>query len=171
MKGNIVQLRSLFAVLIVTIGAWVCPFGAAQASTVLYDGVGFIEGQQSFTQAFDITGTGTLTVSLSQVPWLDTIAGLNCFLSTANGLVGTTMSSGSESMSVGPGMIYVHWFGDADGTYGLGVYSMKIAFYNTPAVALPGSLILLLSGFGVLLGWQRRQILPPMLKADEALTI
>jgi len=156
---------------IATIGAWVLPFCSARADTVLYDNAGFIEGQQSFVQSFDITTAETLTVSLSQVPWLDTISDLNCFVSTAKGVVGQFMSGpGTESLSVGPGMIYVHWFGDANGPYGLGVYGMKIESLTTP-VGLPGTLILLLSGLGVLFGWQRQRVDSTVTSKHEALTI
>jgi len=167
------QLRRLLTATILTIGAWMGPLSTAQATTVLYDGVGFIQGQQSFTQSFNITSAGTLTVSLSQIPWLDTIADLNCFLSTTTGVLGKSMSTGIESMNVGPGTTYVHWFGDANGSYDLGVYAMKITFQpgTVQPVALPGSLILFISGLGVLLGWQRKQIPGPILNNDEALTI
>lgn len=164
MKGKAVQIRRLFASIVMGIGAWVLPFGLAQASTVLYSGAGFIQGAQSFVQSFDITTPGTITVTLSNIPWLDTISGLNCFLTTASRPLGPSLDVGTQSMSVGtqsisvaPGMIYAHWFGDANGTYGLGVYGMKITFQPSGSiVALPDSLILLLSGLGVLLGWQRR---------------
>jgi len=135
---------------------------AARAGTVLYDSSGFIEGQQSFVQGFDLTSAGTITVTLSNIPWLDTISGLDCFLTTANGAIGTSMGPGTESFNVGPGMVYAHWFGDANGSFGLGVYGLDIVFQSngqmpsgTP-VPLPTSLILLLSGLGVLWGWQRR---------------
>jgi MYXO-CTERM domain-containing protein len=154
------KLRPLLALTITIIAAWgLLPMSAARADQVLYDSAGFIEGQQSFVQSFDITSAETLTISLSQVPWLDTISDLNCFVSTAKGVIGTPMSGGTESMNVGPGMIYVHWFGDANGQYGLGAYGLKIDCGTTP-VALPGTLILLLSGLGVLFGWQRRRIDP-----------
>ena len=161
----------VLATTIATIAAWVLPFCTARADTVLYDNAGFIEGQQSFVQSFDITSAQTLTVSLSQIPWLDTIKDLNFFVSTASGVVGKYMSGpGTESMNVGPGMIYVHWFGDANGAYGLGVYGMKINCGTTP-VGLPGTLILLLSGLGVLFGWQRRRDHSALTVNDEALTI
>jgi hypothetical protein len=172
-KGNTVQLRHLFAATLIGIGGWMLPVGA-QADTVLYDSAGFIQGQQSFVQSFDITTAGTLTVTLSNIPWLDTIADLNCFLTTATGVLGSSMGVGTESMSVQPGMIYAHWFGDANGQYGVGVYGVKIMFQpnGITTVALPPSLVLLLSGMGVLLGWQRRkQVAPTSTSTDEALTI
>jgi hypothetical protein len=58
-------------------------------------------------------------------------------------------------------MIYAHWFGDADGTYGIGVYGIKITFQPAAPVSLPKPLILLLSGLGVLWGWQRRGAADP----------
>ncbi len=159
------------ATTIATIAAWVLPFCTARADTVLYNNAGFIEGQQSFVQSFDITTAQTLTVSLSQIPWLDTISDLNFFVSTASGVVGQYMSGpGTESMNVGPGMIYVHWFGDANGQNGLGVYGIKIECATTP-VGLPGTLILLLSGLGVLFGWKWRRVDSTAIGNDKALTI
>jgi hypothetical protein len=130
---------------------------AARADTVLYDSAGFVQGQQSFVQGFDLTSAGTVTVTLSNIPWLDTISGLDCFLSTASGAIGATMGPGTETFNVGPGMLYAHWFGNANGAFGLGVYGLNIAFQPTGTpVPLPTSLILLLSGLGMLWGWQRR---------------
>jgi hypothetical protein len=166
--------RKLFAAAIVVIGAWVLPLTAARADAVLYDSAGFIQGKQSFVESFDITAPGTLTITLSNIPWLDTITDLNCFLTSSGGLIGKSMGVGSESFNVGSGMVYAHWFGDADGAYGLGVYGVKIMFQPNGAttVALPRSLVLLLSGLGVLLGWQRRKpTVPACPSADEALTI
>ena len=68
------------------------------------------------------------------------------------------MGGGTESMQVGPGTIYAHWFGDANGAYNLGVYSLEITFQ--PAVStvpLPGALILLISGLGLMACWQWRR--------------
>ena len=138
--------------------AWALPFSFASADTVLYDSSGFIQGQQSFVQSFDITTAGTLTVSLSDIPWLDTVSNLNFFLTTASGTVGASTGAGTESMSVGPGMVYAHWYGDAAGTFGVGVYGIKLMFQpgGTP-VPLPGTLVLLLSGLGLLFGMQYRR--------------
>ena len=151
------HIRHLIIVLAGMI-AWALPFSFASADTVLYDSSGFIQGQQSFVQSFDITTAGTLTVSLSDIPWLDTVSNLNFFLTTASGTVGASTGAGTESMSVGPGMVYAHWYGDAAGTFGVGVYGIKLMFQpgGTP-VPLPGTLVLLLSGLGLLFGMQYRR--------------
>ena len=124
---------------------------SARADSVLYSDAGFIEGKQSFVEPLDITQAGTLTVSLSNVPWLDTISDLSFFVTTASTVVGGWQSDGTESMQVKPGMIYAHWFGDADGKYGVGAYSLKIMFQpgGVAPVPLPGSLTLLLSFIGL----------------------
>jgi hypothetical protein len=168
-EGNTVQLRHIFAAVMLAIGACVLTPGAAYADTVLYDNSGFIQGQQSFVQSFDITTPGTLTVTLSNIPWLDTISDLNAFVSTPSSVLGNLTGSGTESITVGPGMIYAHWFGDAAGAYGLGVYGLKISFQpNATAVPLPAPLILFLSGLGVLLGWQRRTAHAATSPGDDA---
>jgi len=124
---------------------------SAHADTVLYGDAGFIEGRQSFVQPLDITQAGTLTISLSNVPWLDTISDLSFFVTTASKAVGGWETGGSESVQVEPGTVYAHWFGDADGKYGLGAFSMKITFQPgvVSTVPLPGSLALLLSVLGL----------------------
>jgi hypothetical protein len=132
---------------------------SARADAVLYDSTQFVQGQQSFVQSFDITTAGTLTITLAAVPWLDTISGLNCFLSTSTAILGSSMGTGTESIKVTPGMIYAHWFGDANGALGVGVASMKVEFQpvGVTAVPLPASLVSMLAGLGVLFGWQRRR--------------
>jgi len=154
--------------------AWGSCSGVVQAATVLYNSTGVIQGQQSFTQSFNITTPGTLTVTLSNIPWLDSISGLNCFVSTTTSVLGTSTGPGSESINVSPGTVYAHWFGDANGAYGLGVYGVNISFQasGAAAVPLPRSLLLLLSGLGLLFGWQARRT-PARTAAtdDRAVTI
>jgi len=156
MKGNKMQLRYFVAAAAMLL-AGLAP--SARADSVLYSDAGFIDGNQSFVQSLDITQSGTLTISLSNVPWLDTISDLSFFVTTASSVVGGWQSDGTESMQVKPGMIYAHWLGDADGKYGVGAYSLKIMFQpgGVSPVPLPGSLTLLLSviGLGVVGRWRR----------------
>jgi hypothetical protein len=163
-----VNIRQLITVALVGMAAWALSFSPALADSVLYDSSGFIQGQQSFVQSFDIKTAGTLTVSLSDIPWLDTISNLNFFVTTASGTLGTPMGAGTESMNVGPGMLYAHWYGDANGVFGVGAFGIKLTFQPNDAtpVPLPGALVLLLSGLGALFarGRFRRGV------DDEALT-
>jgi hypothetical protein len=157
-RGNAMRLGQLFAAVGLGVGAWLLPLGSASAGTVMYDSAGFIQGQQSFVEAFNITSPGTLTISLSSVSWLDPVTDLNAFVSTSSGVIGSTMGPGTESTNVAPGTIYVHWFGDASGAYDLGVYGLKVTFQPTASpVPLPTSVLLLLSGFAFLLIWMRRR--------------
>jgi hypothetical protein len=153
------NLRRFLPASILLLATWAIPAGAARADTVMYDGISIFSGQQSFTESFNLATPGVLTVSLSNIPWLDTVSNLSAFLSTASGEVGTTIGAGTESVNVGAGTYYAHWFGDAAGTYNLGVVGLKIDFQpgSVTAVALPTSFILLLSGLGLLFGWQSRR--------------
>jgi len=169
------KFQGIVATALVGLSAWVLMTGAAHAGTVLYDSSGVIQGEQSFTQSFNITTPGTLTVSLTSIPWLDTIAGLSGFVSSSTSVLGTTGVGGSTIVTnVQPGTLYTHWFGDADGAYGFGVYGIEVTFQASgstgqiPPVPLPATLILLLSGLGMLMGWQARRA--PDAGDDELLT-
>jgi len=151
------------------LAAGILPAGAARADSIIYDGISVFSGQQSFTQSFNLAGPGTLTFSLSNIPWLDTVANLSGFLSTASGEIGSTIGAGTESINVGPGTYYAHWFGDAQGTYNLGVVGLKINFQPGTAVPLPTPLVLMLSGLGLLFGWQRRKT-PALTKRSDLTT-
>jgi hypothetical protein len=141
----------------VVLAAAIAGIESAGAAQVLYDGTGFVQGQQSFVQSFNISGPGTLTVTLSNVAWPEQLASLNMVLGTASGLMGPEMGVGTETFNVTGGRVFAQWFGVAQGPLDLGVYSMNIVFQSsgvTP-VPLPASIALLASGL-VLLGWQRR---------------
>ena len=147
------QVKHFFATAILL--GIVAHVGTAHADTIVYDSVGFIQGSQSFVDTFNIAAPGTLTISLTDVPWLDTISNLSFFLTSASGTFGSPMNGGSESMNIGAGTFYAHWFGEADGQFQLGAYAIKISFQpEFSAVPLPSSLILTLSGLGLLFGRQ-----------------
>ena len=116
------------------LGLTVCLLGAAAARTaaaseVLYDGSGFLSGQQSFVQSFNITGPGTLTVSLTNVDWPQQLASLNMVLSSGSGsLLGPEMGAGTDSFHVDGGLVYAQWFGTAQGPLDTGLYSLNVQF-------------------------------------------
>jgi hypothetical protein len=157
------KVRRLLSVgSILLLAGWMLTAGAARADTLMYDSLSVISGQQSTVQSFNVATPGTLTVTLSDLPWLDTVTDLSGFLSTASGMVGSTFGAGTETFDVTAGTYYAHWFGNADGAYNLGVVGLKISFQpdNVTAVSLPASLVLMLSGLGVLFGWQSRRAPP-----------
>ena len=79
-------------------------------------------------------------------------------------MVGSTLSgASSESVSVAPGVYYAHWFGNAQGNFNEGVLGVNIQFQPNTTVPLPASLLLMLSGIGILFGWQLRRTPGPML--------
>lgn len=153
-------------VVMAVIGAGVLAIGSAGASEVLYDGAGFIRGQQSGMESFNVSGPGTLTVELTNVAWPVALMNLNATVSSpALGLLGPEMGTGVQSYVVSSGgEIFAQWFGTAQGPLDAGVYAMKIEFTpNGIPVPLPASIALLISGLA-LLGWQRRRRDQPLLQ-------
>jgi hypothetical protein len=130
---------------------------SAQADSVLYDSANFISGQESFVQSFAITTPGTLTIDLQSVSWLDTVTNLNSFLTSTSQVIAASLQD-NNSYDITAGTYYAHWFGNASGQFMLGVDELKITFtpQGVTAVPLPGTLLLLLAGLGLLFGWQRR---------------
>jgi hypothetical protein len=149
------KILSASAVLLATVGG-------ATAAQVLYDASGFIVGQQSFADTFNVSGPGTLTVTLTNMTWPEPLASLNSVISTNQGLLGS-VGSGTQTFNVGAGPIYVQWYGTGQGLLYAGVYGLDVEFQassqpsgsNPNTVPLPTSIGLFLSGL-LLLVWQRR---------------
>jgi hypothetical protein len=153
------KMQKFLAVSILVLTGGLISAEAARADTVLYDSATLISGVGGASQSIDLSTAGTLTLTVTNIPWLDVVSDLTSFLSTATGVVGgKTYSAGTESFSVGPGMYYANWFGDAQGIYNEGVVGVKIEFQpGASPVPLPSSLVLLLSGLGALFGWVHRR--------------
>src|ERR1700730_7002774 len=99
--------------------------GSAGASEVLYDGAGFIRGQQAGMESFDVSGPGTLTVQLTNVAWPVSLGSLNAVISSASGLLGPEMGEGTQSYQLMTGgEIFAQWFGTAQGPLDAGVYAL-----------------------------------------------
>jgi hypothetical protein len=161
-EGSDVKIQKFTPVWILLVTCGLMSAEAARADTVLYDSASVISGQGGTTQSLDLSTAGTLTITITNIPWLDVVTDLTSFLSTTSGVVGSKMyTAGTESVSVGPGTYYANWFGNAQGTYNEGVVGVQIQFQPVSTVPLPATLVLLLSGLGVLFGWQRPRTADP----------
>jgi hypothetical protein len=150
-------MRSILQAIVCVAGLSVAAIPSAGAGEVLYDGSGFLVGQQSFTDSFSVDGPGTLTVTLSNIAWPVALSSLDLVIGTSSGLLGPEMGAGTASFNISAGgNVFAQWFGTAQGPLNAGVYGLKIEFTQTTAVPLPTALALLLSGFALLI-WQRRQ--------------
>lgn len=137
--------------------AGLAPFSSAHASAVLDDNTNLMQGAQSFAYSFTVTTPGTLTISLTDIPWLDKISDFQFSLTSTNHLVGPTMDPGVESFQINSGTYCGLLFGDADGKYKLGLFNLEITFNPATQVPLPASLVLMLSGLGLVFARQRRR--------------
>lgn len=151
------KFRQILSALGLLLAAWMAPVQAAHADMVVFDSMSLFQGQQAFTETFSVTTPGTLNVTVSDIPWLDSVADLSFFLSSPKGVVGPTMNGGgNELISIAPGTYTASWFGNAQGAYDLGVVGVNIDFHpNGTPVGLPASVFLMLSGLGLLFAWPR----------------
>jgi hypothetical protein len=153
---NFSRLKTLGALFVAAAAISGFCSGNARAETVIYNSASLIQGEGAFTDTFQVTTPGTLTLTLTNIPWLDTVSNLNAFVSTSSGMLKGLAGTGSETMELGPGTYYAHWFGDAQGTFNEGVLGVNIEFQpSVTTVPLPAAWLLLLCGLGMLAGWPR----------------
>ena len=150
------KIRNVLLSLAAVLAAWAMAPTGARADEVLYDGIGFLQGTQSFVDSFDLPSAGTLTVTLSDIAWPQPLADLDLLVTSTKGALGPETGAGTYTFNVNGGDVFAEWFGTAQGPLNAGVYSLKIDFQpNALPVPLPTSALLLLSGLA-LLAWQRR---------------
>jgi hypothetical protein len=154
-----VKIYKNLVLIMTAIACWSLGSLKAEADQVLYDGIGFFQGTQSFSDSFSVSTPGILTVTLGDIAWPAPLASLNLLVSSPNGALGPEMGIGTQTFDVNSGNISAQWFGSAaPGGMNAGVYSLEIQFSPNAGgspVPLPTSILLLASGLAILL-WQRR---------------
>jgi hypothetical protein len=151
------KIQHVLSLIICMSGLLAASVRPADASEVLYDGSGFLRGQQSMEQTFVVNGPGTLTITLSNVNWPQSLASLNLLVSSTQGLLGPEMGAGTATFNVTGGDVFAQWFGTAQGPLNTGVYGLEVVWNSATAapVPLPTSFALLFTGLLLLL-WHHR---------------
>ena len=124
------------------------------APDVLVSQSTLVINQQSNVYDLTAPGPGTLTVQLDDLTWPDPLSSLNFSLDSPRSVLGWIASAGELTLSIANGgSYYVDVTGNASGGLDLGLYSLQVDFYpHGETVPLPGALLLLLSGLGMLGG-------------------
>jgi hypothetical protein len=140
--------------------------GAAARADQLLVTTPLVVGSLSSVSNFQISGPGTVTVSLTDLGWTDRLASLTFAATNASGVVASMTGPGQISFNVSSPGMYSTVVGAVASTAGfldLGWYSMTVNFAPAAAVPLPASALLLLSCLlllGVALRTRPRSQLP-----------
>ena len=135
-----------------TLGVALLGASAAQAGMIVSSST-LVQGTSAVSDTkytFNVSGPGTLDVSLTDMVWPASLNDLSFTAATASSVVGQINGPGQASFNVtGAGTFYAYVTGEATNpvngpAYGLGLFDLQIDF--TPsAVPLPTSLGLLLT--------------------------
>jgi hypothetical protein len=154
------RLQEIFArKAMMVVVACLLPIGSALACPSLSLGSTVLNGQGDWDDDFQVAGTGTLTVSIGDVPtplplsdYELTVqsAPLAGFTSDSVTTIGELRGAGSLEIPVTPGIIYFFSLIQVSGTPAEGESSLDLTYQSgvTP-VPVPGSLALLLPGLGL----------------------
>jgi hypothetical protein len=117
-----------------------------------------VSNSETTTENFSVSQAGTVTVTLSGLDWGSTLSSLSFTASSATQVLaswyGTGVTSDTATFNVEPGSYFTNIMATAvPGGLDLGLYSLKMTF--TPAVPLPSSGWLLLTGMFVVAGLAR----------------
>lgn len=115
-----------------------------------------VQGSLASATPFSVPGAGTVTAILSDLDWPARLASLTFAATTPTSVLASLNGPGQVSFNVsGPGVYSAVVGAVASPTsfLGLGWYSMTVDF--APAVPLPASVWLLLSGLGCLAAARR----------------
>jgi hypothetical protein len=149
---------SLQGGLLALTGLAVAPHAWADTVTPPFGQSTMVSNTESTSDNFSVSQAGTVTVSLSGLDWGSTLSSLSFTASSATQVLaswyGTGVTSDTATFNVEPGSYFTNIMATAvPGGLDLGLYSLKMTF--TPAVPLPSSGWLLLTGMFVLVGLAR----------------
>ncbi len=149
--------KFMWSVAFVVFCGWLAPLCAANAGEVLLDAAGIISGEQSFVDSYDATSAGVLTVTLTDFGSPGPSQELTAWVTSANGALTPTFGPGTETVQIAPGLVSLHWVGDATGAFPVVAFGLNVQFQpgTVSTVPLPTSLLLLASGLVVLFFRQR----------------
>jgi len=130
------------------------------AESVLLNDTTLVSGSQSGVFSFQAPGPGTLSVTLTDIDWPQTLNSLSFMASTGNQVLASWSDTASQSavtlsFQVTGGRYFADVLATAGGALDLGVYSLCIKFTPTAPVPLPESGVLLLVGLGAVVAIRR----------------
>jgi len=129
------------------LGASAAQAGVILTSSQLVQGTSAIS---EFKYTFDVSGPGTLDVSLTDMDWPAALKDLSFTAASASSVIGQIIGPGQASFDItSGGTLYAYVTGEATNpvsgpAYGLGLFDLSISFAPS-AVPLPASLGLLLA--------------------------
>jgi hypothetical protein len=118
-----------------------------------------VRGTSSATFSFATPSAGTVTATVSNLPWPSSLKTLDFQATTASETISSwsaldSNQTGTESFAVGQGTYFAHIMAVAQGDLDLGLYSLNLTF-SPNVVPLPTSNWMLLAGILVLFGLTR----------------
>jgi hypothetical protein len=131
----------------------------ARAENILLAQTTLVSGSESSVDSFTAPSAGTVTVNLQSLNWPAELSALSFSATSANQVLaywsgGGAVTSDVTTFNVGPGTYFAHILATAaSGGLDIGLYSLMMTF--TPAVPLPPSGWMLLTGLFVLAGLAR----------------
>ncbi|MDB6102104.1 MAG: hypothetical protein JWO52_2103 [Gammaproteobacteria bacterium] len=131
----------------------------ALADTMLLSDTTLVRGTSSATFSFATPSAGTVTATVSNLPWPSSLKTLDFQATTASETISSwsaldSNQTGTESFAVGQGTYFAHIMAVAQGDLDLGLYSLNLTF-SPNVVPLPTSNWMLLAGILVLFGLTR----------------
>ncbi len=155
MKTKRTSLKlGLMAPLVIT-GLSMAPH--ARADSILLAQTTLVSGTESTVDFFTAPTAGTVTVNLQSLNWPTALNALSFSATSATQVFaafdGIGLASETATFDVGAGTYFAHIVASAGGALDLGLYSLMMTF--TPAVPLPPTGWLLLTGLFVLAGLAR----------------